>query len=121
MLIVDEGNGLAAIHEILVNGILGVRGDELQGGVAHGGHPGLRGLWAVDLDRMDNEKEVDVRKGVVRVTGFHGADIKGNVDDFELAREVAVDHGRGTPGSAHHSGGAPEGHFGSLQQADLAF
>ena len=119
MLVVEEGNGLSAIHQILVDGILGLLGDKLEGGVAHRRHAGLGGLWSVDLDGVDNEKEVEVREWVVGVAWLHGADVEGDVHDFKFAGQMAVDHGGWAPRGPHHSGRASQRHLGALQQSNF--
>ena len=120
MLVIKEGDGLPSIHQILVDRILRFLGEELQGGIAYGRHSRLRRLGSVDLDGVDDEEEVEACEGVIRVTGFHGAHVEGDVDDLEIPGEVTVDHRGGTPGCAHHSRGTSQSHLGAFQQADPA-
>ena len=103
MLVVKEGDGLPAIHQILVDRILRFLGEEFQGGIAHGRHPRLRRLRPVDLDGVDDEEEIEACEGVIRVTGFHGPHVEGDVDDLEIPGEVTVDDRGGASGCSHHS------------------
>ena len=108
MLVVEEGHGLSAIHQVLIDGILGFLGDQLEGRVAHRRHAGLGGLGSVDLDGVDNEKEVEVREWVVGVAWLHGADVEGDVHDFKFAGQMAVDHGGWAARGPHHSRGSSQ-------------
>ena len=69
---------------------------------------------------MDNEKKINICEGMIGITGFHGADIKWNGDDFELTSEVAIDDRRGAPRTSHPSGRSSKGHFGSLEESNFA-
>ena len=120
VLVVKEGDRFAAAHEILIDGILSFLGEKFQRGAAHGRHSLARRLGAVDFDRVDDEKEIEISEGVIGVARFHGADVEGNADDVEVAGKVAVDYGRWSSRSAH-AGLPGQRHLGTFQESDPAF
>ncbi len=120
VLVVDEGDGLPPTDEELVDGVLGLAGESVDGGGAHGGHSRLGRLRTIDLNRVNNEEEVEIVEWVVLVARFHGLDVEGHRHHVVVLLEVAVEGPRrAAPAPTHEPGLASHRDFVAFQEPDL--